>query len=97
MWVERFYVILGEVCGGHVVTDYTLPAFKGQDARQHPQEGCLPRPVYTNESGAVTALQYQVKVSVYNMLPVRLGNVLKFDYDATAPWRLRKVEMYLLR
>ncbi|MBA7665296.1 hypothetical protein ES703_73366 [subsurface metagenome] len=95
-WVERFYVILGEVCGGHIVTDYALSAFEQQDTGQNPQEGCLPCPIYTNDGGAVTALQCQVKVSVHNMLPVGFVNVLEFDYDAAAPWRLWKVELYLL-
>ena len=83
--VERFYVVLGEVCRSHVVTDYALSALKWQDTGQHSQEGCLSRPIYTNEGGAVAALQYQVKVPVYSMLPVRLGNVLQFDYNTTAP------------
>ncbi|GAG21053.1 unnamed protein product, partial [marine sediment metagenome] len=95
--VERFYIILGEVCCSHIVTEYALPSFKGQTTRQHAQKGCLPSPIYPYYGNAISPLQYQVKILVYNMLPVRLGNVLEFDYDATAPRRLSKVEMYLLR
>jgi hypothetical protein len=30
------------------------------------------------------------------MLAVRLANMLEFDYDTTAPWRLSEVEVYPL-